>query len=220
MDFPFGPSAFIFAMDSLLGVHLAITIHSAVILLRRGLRIPERLMIRPSLVALFITAIACALPSASGAVMTFDALPTGGSISTHTENGITLAALTPPDHFHPVLNPNNGTVGAFIFASDGSPQRITFAGGSPFSLVSLDLVTASGGARFTASNGTVFDVTTEGTVNFGPGFQDVTHVQLDVSFARDPTILIDNIQVIPEPAALALAALALTAAVSRRRWFR
>jgi hypothetical protein len=175
---------------------------------------------RSSLAALFITTVACAPLSASGAVMTFDALPIGGSVSTHTESGITLAALAPPDHFHPTLNQNNGTVGAFMFANDGSPQRITFAGGSPFSLVSLDLVTATGGARFTASNGTVLDVTTLGTVNFGPGFQNVTHVQLDVSFARDPNILIDNIQVIPEPATLTLAALALTAAISRRRWFQ
>jgi hypothetical protein len=143
------------------------------------------------------------------AIMTFDPLlfvPEGTEYSTYTENGITLFAVDgPPKHFHA----NGGRAAVF---ADGSPQRITYHDGKPFSLLSLsaEIFRRPGSSvQFLSSTGAVAtyefrDVSNSNLITFGSGFYDIVYVDLIVS--TNGGIVLDNIQVVPEPASVALAA--------------
>jgi hypothetical protein len=143
------------------------------------------------------------------AIMTFDPLlfvPEGTEYSTYTENGITLFAVDgPPEHFHA----NGGR--AVVFGTDGSPQRITYRDGEPFSLLSLSAeISRPGSVQFipSAGAGATYDfvdvLNSGGLITFGSGFYDIVYVDLIVS--TNGGIVLDNIQVVPEPASVALAA--------------
>jgi len=156
------------------------------------------------------------LAPARAEVMTFDSLPVQPAleIRSYTENGLTLFAVDDvgpggrPDHFHPVLNSTNGTTAARIFGVDGSPQLFTFFGGATFDLVSIDFYVAVIGppVTFTSSSGATQVVSGPGVIPFGPGFQNVTFVRLDIPF--NSAINIDNVvfqgSPIPEPSTFVL----------------
>jgi hypothetical protein len=175
-------------------------------------------MNRSLILVAFATVVLAVAPRASAALMTFNSLqPSNESIppfSSYTEDGITLfAADGPPDHFHPQFSSLNSTPAAAVFHTDGFPQRIIFGDGAPFSLVSLDVartLTINERYRFTSSKGASLDVRSRGPVIFGEGFHNVTYVQLDTVSTFNNHIIIDNIFVVPEPAAVIPAALALT----------
>jgi hypothetical protein len=163
-----------------------------------------------------------AAPARAG-MMTFNSLPVDPArqISSYTEDGLTLFALDgPPEHFHPVLNATNGTTAARIFGTDGSPQMFTFAG-LPFDLVSIDFyVPVIGPAvTFTSSLGATQTVSGPGVITFGPGFQGVTFVRLDISSRSVANI--DNVVFngIPEPSALVLLSLG-TVTLGGSAWLR
>src|SRR5262249_33509548 len=144
---------------------------------------PARGLVISALLLLFV---GLGVTPARAAIMTFNSLPGDfDPISTFTENGITLFAVNgPPDHFHDTFNPSNGTTGAAIFSSDGTPQRIIFNNGaSLFSLTSLevfDIDTGSGPITFTSSSGGTQLVSSTGTISFGSGFENVSFVQIDI----------------------------------------
>ncbi len=154
--------------------------------------------------------------------MTFDPLPPDGrEITSYTENGLTLFALDgPPEHFHAVLNMVNGTTGARVFGTDGSPQEFNF-GGDPFDLVSIDFYgLLIGPVTFTSSSGETQTVTSQGVVEFSPGFQGITSVRMDIP--SNGLVNMDDIafRPVPEPSTfvlLAVGTVALAGARLRRR---
>lgn len=168
--------------------------------------------------ALLVLCVGFCVTPARAAIMTFDSLPGNfDEIFTYTEDGITLFAVNgPPDHFHDNFNFSNGTTGADIFSADGTPQQIIFhAGTTLFSLISLevwDIDAGSGPITLTSSTGATQLVISTATVVFGPGFRNVSFVQIDVPDpGADRFISIDTIQVaaVPEPGTLMLLSLGL-----------
>jgi len=175
--------------------------------------------------------VVCFLPKpAWTAVMTFDALPPDFSeITSYTENDITFAAVDAAagDHFHPDDNFDNGTTGAIIFSNDGDPFRITFAGGALFNLISLavfDIDTGSGPIVFTTSGGATQNVSSLGTVNFGPAFTQVSSIQINVPGGADGRFIgLDDITVgtsavVPESNTLGLALLGAASLFAARHY--
>jgi hypothetical protein len=159
---------------------------------------------------------------ANAQTMTFDSLPADFSaISSHTENGFTLFALDGGgEHFHTSLNPDNVTTGAQIFESDGVPHRLIRVGGGPFDLVSLDIWSISADATFTNPANQSISVNTTGSVNFGPQFQGVTFVDINIpTLGFDDNVGIDNIlaAAVPEPSAFLLLVLGLFGSPRIRR---
>lgn len=175
--------------------------------------------------------ISLAASQVSAAIMTFDSLPGNfDPISSYTENGITLrAASGGPEHFHDDFNFVNGTTGASIFSSDGTPLEIVVNGGaSLFSLISIDVWTvdaASGPVVFTASSGATQLVDLAGPILFGAGFADITSVRIDVpdpvadrQFGIDDILVQSNAGQVPEPTSLVVfGGLALVLVARRRR---
>ena len=159
--------------------------------------------------------------------MNFDALaPDFTEYTSYTENGITLAATLPPNHFHAVSTPDLSSTAAEIHSLDGVPERITF-GGALFNLQSLDLVTVDSGVTvsFKSSSGGTATETSAGTIVFGAGFSGVSWVELDFGAVPDGSFdsvfTVDNINVsaVPEPGEWsAIAALGLAAAAGVRRF--
>ena len=114
----------------------------------------------------------------------------------------------PPEHFHA-----DGSR-ARVYGNDGSPQRIAYLEDIPYSLVSLDAhIFRPGNFRFMSSAGATYDVLSSGPIVFGPGFQNITYVDLIVS--GEGAINIDNIRIVPEPASFAILTAGLGFVVGR-----
>lgn len=159
-----------------------------------------------------------ASPVAQAVTMTFDPLPPDPlmELPTYMEDQLALTAVHgPADHFHLAFNPDNGTTGAVLFSSDGTPQRLTFNGGDLFTLLSIeifDIDAASGPTVFSASSGAMQRVDAPGLVMFGLGFHSVAFVQIDVPDpSADRFVGLDTIQAqaVPEPESLTLLGLGL-----------
>ncbi len=138
-------------------------------------------------------------------VMTFDSLlglDPATEISFYTENDLNLFSLTgPPRHFHPTVNRVNNTAAARIFGTDGSPQAFTYLENF-FDLVSIDFfgTIVPAPVTFTSSSGAVQVVTSPGIVTFGPGFQGVTFVRVDIP--SNGVANIDDVVFRPGPTAV------------------
>lgn len=105
-------------------------------------------------------------------VMTFDPLPPDfAGIEIYTEDGITIDAIPPGFHFHPVSD-GVGTE-ATLFSSDAFPQ-VVHMGGALFTLLSIEFSDLGIDAVLTASSGAVAIINTPGTTLFGPGFAGIS----------------------------------------------
>jgi len=164
----------------------------------------------PGIVAFFASA-----APAHAQVMDFNDLSTGQTLSTYTENGITLAANDLISTFDTATGAAS-TTGAYFHAisppnSLPSGTSFTFSkGGTAFDLLSIDILQGGGApVEYIASNGkTVFFATT-GIKTFGSDFASITSFQQITTANRTSRVLIDDVTLgatttfTPEPSTLA-----------------
>jgi YVTN family beta-propeller protein len=110
-------------------------------------------------------------------VLTFDALPTGATFSSYTQDGITFAG-TEGTVFSTRLNPQNGTTAIEITSSDTAATCSISMGGRYFSLRSFNVVAPVVGSPIVRSafGSKILTNGTTGMVTLSPSFENTTYV--------------------------------------------
>ncbi|MEW8029365.1 MAG: hypothetical protein AB2792_08390 [Candidatus Thiodiazotropha sp.] len=132
---------------------------------------------------------------------TFLDRPPGAGLDYYAQDGY-IVEIADPGH-----NTSMGTCpGRWCFDNLwGVPAETTFltsADGSAFDLTSLQVFQSAQGLNFTADGGAFLNSTDLGTIFFGPEFQDITLLRIDIP-CRGPgascRVTLDNIDVNPVP---------------------
>lgn len=121
-----------------------------------------------------------------------------GAPRSYTESGLSI--LSRQDHVH--FGNFGGDASSDLMNHSGccsTPYQFTFAGGAPFTLVSLDLVQAFGAGTFTSSSGATVSITGTGPITFDPaGWSNITSFSWDQPSGQ---AAIDNLLILAAPSA-------------------
>ncbi|MES9828596.1 MAG: hypothetical protein ABW201_10060 [Candidatus Thiodiazotropha sp.] len=144
--------------------------------------------------------------SANAAILNFSSgsfldRPPGTGLDYYTQDGY-IVEIADPGH-----NTNMGACpGRWCFDNLwGVPAETTFltrADGSAFNLTSLQVFQSAQGLNFTADGGAFLNSTDLGAITFGPEFQDITLLRIDIPCGGPGAscrVTLDNIDVNPVP---------------------
>src|SRR5205085_2499461 len=135
-------------------------------------------------------------------VLTFDALPSGGTFSSYTEDGITFAGSDASTVFFTKTNFQNGTTAIELTSSNTAAYSISM-GGRYFSLRSFKVLAPAFDSPVVRSAFGLKRLTngTTGVVMLSAGFENVTYVQFNfVPFdlsGTDDRLTLDDVTIVP-----------------------